>query len=112
MLTGVNREVNQLYADSLRGINYFYFYESSFFVEDAGFIRLKNITLGYEPTKKILGVNCRFSLSFENLYTYTKYKGYDPEATIFTDNNFSDNAVDRGAYPNPKSVYFSLEIKL
>lgn len=112
MLTGVNREVNQLYADSLRGINFFYFYESSFFVEDAGFIRLKNITLGYEPTKKILGVNCRFSLSFENLYTYTKYKGYDPEATIFTDNNFSDNAVDRGAYPNPKSVYFSIEIKL
>ncbi len=52
-----------------------------------------------------------FSLSFENFITITKYKGYDPEATIYTDNNFSDNAIDRGAYPDPKAVYLSISLK-
>jgi TonB-linked SusC/RagA family outer membrane protein len=112
ILTGVNRDVNQLYSDSLTGVNQPYFYESSYFIDDASFIRLKSVTLSYEHPKKVLGTKCRFSLSFENFYTYTRYKGLDPEATIYTDNNFSDNAVDRGAYPNPKSVYLTIEIGL
>jgi TonB-linked SusC/RagA family outer membrane protein len=111
-ITGVNREVNNFYLDSIPGIRTTQLYESSYFLEDASFIRLKSVTLSYSPIKKILGVNYSLSLSFENLFTYTKYKGYDPEATIYTDNNFSDNAVDRGAYPNPKSVFFTIELKL
>jgi len=51
-------------------------------------------------------------LSFENFLTFTKYTGYDPESTIATDNSFSDYAVDRGAYPNPKSVYLTLKLDL
>jgi TonB-dependent starch-binding outer membrane protein SusC len=112
ILTGVNRDVNQLYSDTIKGINSIICYESSFFIEDASFIRLKNVSVSYEPKEKFLGVNYRLSLSVENLLTYTRYKGFDPEATIYTDNNFSDNAVDRGAYPNPKSVYLTIEIKL
>jgi len=53
----------------------------------------------------------RFSLSFENMITITKYRGYDPEATTFTINNFSDNAIDRGAVPNPKGVYVKIGIR-
>jgi TonB-linked SusC/RagA family outer membrane protein len=110
-ITGVNREVNQFYADTVSVLKYNPIYQSSFFIEDAGFIRLKTVTLSYQPLKKIIGLKYQFSLSFENLFTYTNYKGYDPEATIYTDNNFSDNAIDRGAYPNPKSVFATINIK-
>lgn len=105
-MTCTNREINNYLRDSLQAIRTGSFYQSSLFIDDASFIRLKTITLTYEPSKKLFGhVRFRFSLSFENMVTFTKYKGYDPEATTFTDNNFSDNAIDRGSVPNPKAVY-------
>lgn len=111
-ISGVNRDVIPFYTDSLQGITSGMFYRSSYFIDDASFIRLKNVSLRYTPLKRIMGCSYKLSLSFENLFTYTKYKGFDPEAAIFTDNNFTDNAVDRGAYPNPRSVFVSIEIKL
>jgi len=69
------------------------------------------LTLSYSPDKKFFDqAFAKFSISFENLVTITKYSGYDPEATIYTDNNFSDNALDRGAYPVPKGMYFSISL--
>jgi hypothetical protein len=107
-----NRETNNIINDSLPILRNGIFYQSSYFVEDASFLRLKQLTFSYQPQKKFFNnVNMKFSLSFENLITITKYKGYDPEASIYTDNNFSDNAVDRGAFPNPKAVYFSITLK-
>ncbi|HAH24455.1 MAG TPA: hypothetical protein DCL77_12005 [Prolixibacteraceae bacterium] len=89
------------------------FYKSSYFVEDASFIRLKQITLAYAIPKKLFKVaDLNVALSVENPITWTKYSGYDPEATIYTDNSFSDYAVDRGAYPNPQSVYLTLKLDL
>jgi len=110
-ITGVNRELVAMYADTLVSPRIGYFYPSSYFVEDAGFVRLKTLSFSYEPQKKLAGINWKITLGFENLVTLTKYKGYDPEATIFTDNNFSDNAVDRGAYPNPQSLFFIINLK-
>jgi hypothetical protein len=56
-----------------------YSYQSSYFVEDASFIKLKQLSFSYEPTKKIFDkLSVKFTLSFENLITLTKYKGYDP----------------------------------
>ncbi len=112
MMTGVNREINQYIADTLNAIRYNYFYESSVFIEDASFIRLKNLSFYYTPVKVLLDkIHATVTLSFENLFTLTKYKGYDPEATIFTDNNFSDNSIDRGSYPNPKALYATISLK-
>lgn len=111
IITGVNRDANGFYADSISAIFLDEIYESSAFIEDASFIKLKTVTISYEPTAKILGALCRFSLSLENLLTITSYKGFDPEATIFTDNNFSDNALDRGAFPNPKGVFATINFK-
>jgi TonB-dependent starch-binding outer membrane protein SusC len=106
-----NNDVNAYIADTISGIRYDAFYKSSEFVEDASFIRLKTLTFNYEPSKAYFGhAKLRFSLSFENLVTITRYRGYDPEATTFTDNNFSDNALDRGAVPNPKAVYATIGI--
>lgn len=112
MMTGLNRDVLALYNDSISILGKAEFYESDLFIDDASFIRLKSLTFGYEPPQKIMGIKWAFSVSFENLLTITNYRGYDPEATIYTDNNFSDNAIDKGAYPSPKSVFFKINLRL
>ncbi len=113
IMAGVNREAHTLIMDTIQGIESSVFYESSYFIDDASFIRLKNLTFSYEPKAKLFKyANIKLSLSFENIVTITKYTGYDPEATIYTDNGFSDYAIDRGAYPNPKAIYFKLGLTL
>lgn len=112
VMTALNRDITDLYNDTISAIQRPEFYESSLFIDDASFIRLKSLTFGYEPYKSICGIRWAVSLSFENLLTITRYKGYDPEATIFTDNNFSDNAIDKGAYPSPKAVFFKINLRL
>ncbi|HPR31316.1 MAG TPA: SusC/RagA family TonB-linked outer membrane protein [Prolixibacteraceae bacterium] len=110
-ISGLNANVRDLVLDSMKYNSSGVFYESSFFVEDASFIRLKTVTFSYRPTKKLASrIGMEFSLSFENLITLTTYSGYDPEAAIYTKNNFSDNAIDKGAYPNPTGVYFSINL--
>jgi hypothetical protein len=111
IMTGLNRDVIGLYNDSISILGKAEFYESNLFIDDASFIRLKSLTIGYTSPKKIMGIKWALSLSFENLFTITHYRGYDPEATIYTDNNFSDNAIDRGAYPSPKSFYAKISLQ-
>ena len=54
-------------------------YVNDHFVEDASFLRLKNLTLGYTiPFKKVVS-SCRVYFSAENLFTITGYSGWDPE---------------------------------
>ena len=108
-ITNNSPDIKKFVYDTLTTIKYRYFYESSEFIDNASFIRLKTVTLTYTPQQTFIGnIRWKFSLSLENIITITKYRGYDPEATIFTDNNFSDNAVDKGAYPNPKAFYISV----
>jgi TonB-dependent starch-binding outer membrane protein SusC len=110
-LTGTNRAVRDIVLDTMNYITDWVFYESSFFVEDASFIRLKSLSFSYNQTlKKTSKIIVEYTLSFENLITLTRYSGYDPEATIYTNNNFTDNAMDRGSYPNPQGVYLSINI--
>lgn len=94
---------------------------SSRFVEDGSFIRLKNIALGYnlplDITKKLGMENVRFSISGQNLLTFTNYSGLDPEVSYFGGggaNNVKSNTAqgfDFGNYPTVKTVNFSLNIK-
>ncbi|MGE5456961.1 MAG: SusC/RagA family TonB-linked outer membrane protein [Methanococcaceae archaeon] len=108
-----NRETLLVMSKTNKSLTNKIFYQSSYFVEDASFIRLKQVTLAYSFQKKLFKIaDMSLALSFENFVTLTKYTGYDPEATIATDNSFSDYAVDRGAYPNPKSVYLTLKLDL
>lgn len=76
-------------------------------VEDASFIRLKNVTLGYalpEEVIKQVGFfsNVRFYVSGRNLLTWTKYTGPDPEI---------DDNVALGNNPNTKQYAFGVELK-
>lgn len=110
---GTNQETLKIMADNEKYLRSNAFYESSYFIEDASFIRLKSITLAYTQKQLIRNrLKMMYSLSVENLVTWTSYTGYDPEAAIYTGNNFSDNALDRGSYPNPISLYFTINMTL
>lgn len=76
--------------------------ESSIYVEDASYFRLKNAEIGY-TLNGMLGVqNIRLYISGQNLFTVTKYSGLDPEST---------DTVDKGTYPLSSSVLFGVNVK-
>jgi TonB-linked SusC/RagA family outer membrane protein len=110
-ISGTHEEVRNIVMDTMRYHTNYVFYESSYFVEDASFIRLKTLSFTYDQKRKIASrISMQYILSFENLVTLTHYTGYDPEATIYTNNNFTDNAIDMGAYPNPRGIYLSINM--
>jgi TonB-linked SusC/RagA family outer membrane protein len=88
---------------------------SSFAVEDASFLRINNITLGYTFSKKLIkkiGLN-RFRIygSVNNLYTFTNYSGFDPEVSTRNRTGLTPG-VDWGAYPRSRSFIVGLNLSL
>jgi TonB-linked SusC/RagA family outer membrane protein len=84
-------------------------------VEDASFIRLKNITLGYNLPAKWLKQKkfskLRIYGSINNLYTITKYRGYDPEVNAFGQSQLLQG-IDYGGYPLARSIIGGIQIGL
>lgn len=76
-------------------------------VFDGSFVRLKNINLGYNFNFKN-GNSLRLYISGQNLLTWTKYPGYDPEVRTYTKNP-QKRGVDFGTYPGTKSYIFGLK---
>lgn len=83
------------------------------YVEDASFVRLKLITFGYTFPKSIsskIGTkSIKIYVSAENLVTWTKYTGYDPEVSSYEQNNLYPG-IDFGAYPNSKTFITGLNV--
>ena len=77
-------------------------------VFDGSFLRLKNINLGYNFNFKN-GNSLRLYVSGQNLLTWTKYPGYDPEVRTYT-RNPQKRGVDFGSYPGTKSYIFGLKL--
>ena len=95
-------------------------YVNDHFVEDASFLRLKNLTFGYTiPFKKFIS-SCRVYFSAENLFTITGYSGWDPETDTKSyeqqkqsGSNQTANAgagLDFNAYPSMRTYTFGLNI--
>ena len=86
---------------------------SSRFVEDGTFIRIQNAALGYTmPRNKLsqYGIsNLRIYVSGQNLATWTKYSGYDPEIGSYNQNPLI-NGVDNGRFPVARSITFGLNL--
>jgi len=85
------------------GNNYF----DSRLIEDASFLRLKNLIVAYDfpkewftNVKALSGV--RVYAQGQNLLTFSKYQGFDPEY---------DNAVELGMYPQVKTITFGVDVK-
>jgi TonB-linked SusC/RagA family outer membrane protein len=83
---------------------------SDLFVYNSSYARLRSLSLGYtfpkELTRKVKVENLRFYVQGENLFTLTKYPGFDPEigGGVF------GAGIDRGVYPQPKTITFGMNI--
>lgn len=86
---------------------------STRFIEDASYLRLKTLTLGYNlPSGWVsrLGMSdFKIYVTGENLLTFTSYSGFDPEVNAFGDNN-REQGVDFGTYPQTRSIITGLNI--
>jgi TonB-linked SusC/RagA family outer membrane protein len=87
------------------------------YIEDASWLKLKNITVGYTiPFKwsRLPKAKLRIYASAQNLWTITKYKGYDPESSRYGGNETSNlfQGVDFGAYPSARTFLFGINITL
>ena len=87
---------------------------SSFYVEDASFLRLRNLQLGYNlPSNLLSKVNIqsvRIYFSANNLFTITGYKGFDPD--IGTNGWILDTGIDKGFYPSNKAIGGGIKITM
>ncbi|HTI12219.1 MAG TPA: TonB-dependent receptor [Puia sp.] len=83
------------------------------YIEDGSYLRLKNITLGYNVpvaiASKLRAKQIRVYFSAQNLFTITHYKGLDPEVNFYDQNNLQPG-IDYGVYPNNKTFQTGLNI--
>ncbi|MFN8438582.1 MAG: SusC/RagA family TonB-linked outer membrane protein [Cytophagales bacterium] len=86
------------------------------YVESGSYLRLQNITLGYTITQKsaskIKMQSIRFYMGIDNLLTFTKYKGLDPEIgqTLSNVNNPLNYGVDLGNYPQARTYRLGMSL--
>jgi len=92
---------------------------SSRYVEDGSYVRLKSLTLGYslpsDLVSKLSMSKVRFYLTAENLITWTKYSGLDPEVSVYGrsgDDSLKNIApgIDYGTYPQTRDIIFGLNL--
>lgn len=86
---------------------------SSRFIENGSFLRIKNISLGYNFPKSVVKYagmkSARFYLSVQNLYTFTTYSGMDPEVNYYGNSNIIQG-TDFFTYPQSRTVMIGLNI--
>ncbi len=76
------------------------------YIEDGSYLRIQNISLGYNLPKSLLAkakvTSARFYVAAQNIKTFTNYSGYDPELGAYN-NSVRLMNIDNGHYPNPRS---------
>ena len=90
---------------------------SSWLVDDASFLRIRNITIGYRLGKILNGTilrNARAYVNIQNLHTFTKYTGYNPEVNTTEGDPWISSAltpgIDYGTYPMARTIVFGLNL--
>ncbi len=87
--------------------------QSDFYVEDASFLRMDNMTLGY--TFNLRGQSARVFGTLQNVFTITGYSGVDPSANIVPLNpetTSTVNGIDNNIYPRSRTFSAGLSIRL
>ena len=92
---------------------------TSWAIEDASFLRLQSVTLGYTLPKKLIakvGIqNLRVYATATNLFCITDYTGYDPEVSSYSRNSSYSGltpGIDYSSYPKSRSFTFGLNLTL
>ncbi|GAB2861452.1 TonB-dependent receptor [Hymenobacter ruber] len=87
---------------------------NSYYVNDASFLRIRNVTLRYqvpgEWIKKASLQSLGVYTSIQNLYTFTKYFGYNPEANNYGNTTAPTYGVDQGAYPMARTITLGVQL--
>lgn len=88
---------------------------SDLYIQDGDFLRLSNITIGFDfaklkLSKPFFANEFRVYFSALNIHTFTKYNGMDPEIGFGTDSFAS--GIDVGYYPRPRTFMMGLNVKL
>lgn len=98
---------------AIRGGSVYNVFNSTRFVEDGSYVRLKAITLGYNfPARwlsKVKLSKARVYLTGQNLITLTKYSGLDPEVNAFG-LSATELGIDYGTYPHARTAIFGLNL--
>jgi hypothetical protein len=85
------------------------FIESTQFLQDGSYVKVRNLAIAYNLKKDIVKfADVKFTVSGQNLLTFTKYKGYDPETS--TSGNDTDGAIDVGSFPTARTITFSVQV--
>jgi hypothetical protein len=89
-------------------------HEASVYLQDASFVKLREITVGYEVPESFVQrlrsvKSMRLSLTGRNLYTWSPYWGMDPEVSNFG-NNAVARIVDLAPYPPTRSFFFNINV--
>ncbi len=81
-------------------------------IEDGSYIRMKNISLGYNLpnsiVSKIAMKGLRVAVNVQNVFTLTHYKGYDPEVGLINYAGTIMAGIDTGRYPNARMYSFNV----
>lgn len=91
--------------------------DNSRFLSDGSYLRLKNVTLGYNLPTKLIGKaklrSVRVYASAQNLLTFTRYNGPDPEVSVFTGNGTQANtAAGTDFLTQPQNRLFTFGINI
>lgn len=85
---------------------------STRWIEDGSYLKVKNITLSYDiPCKRLAGLHIskiQPYITLQNFITWTKYSGYDPEVSQST--SATSMGIDWGTYPNVRTVVVGLNV--
>lgn len=76
-------------------------YFSDYYIQNASFLRMDNINIGYDAGEIAKGVRLRLSANVQNAFIITKYTGLDPE--VF-------GGIDNNIYPRPRTFVFGLNL--
>ena len=85
---------------------------SDLYLQDGDFLRISNITLGYDFAKliKLKAISqARLYVQVQNAFTFTKYDGMDPEIGYGTSDWVS--GIDLGYYPRPRTFLVGVNLK-
>ncbi len=77
------------------------FYQSNYYVQNASFLRMDNINIGYNVGKLKGDINLRLNAGVQNVFVITKYKGLDPELS---------GGIDDNQYPRPRTFIIGVSL--
>jgi hypothetical protein len=75
------------------------FYQSNYYVQNASFVKMDNVNVGYNLGRISRNVNLRLNAGVQNVFTITNYKGLDPEQS---------GGIDNNQYPRPRTFLIGI----